>query len=278
MAKRTRKMVSVAAGLTAVLAISLVVWAQTKAAIRINGSTTVGPIADAFAEVFKDKYDISVKKTGSGDGAAALVDGTCDIATMSRFMKIDEYKKSVEKGIMPCCHTIAYDAVVPIVHPSNPVKTITITKLHDIYAGKITNWRDLGGPDKEIVVISRDTSSGTYETFVHFVMGKDKMGEKVQTVTGSPDMHARISSTDGSIGYVGLGFIDEKVKALEVNDVPANTKTIMGGEFPMARPLFMFTNGYPVMGSPVFKFITFALSPEGQEILSKKGFVPMTKY
>jgi len=250
-------------------------------ALQIEGSTTVGPIADEFTEAFKKLHPditITVKKTGSGDGAAALIDGRCQIATMSRFMKDEEFKKAVDKGITPVAHAIALDAVCVIVHPSNPVTALTVQQVHEIYTGKIANWKELGGPDVPIVVISRDTSSGTYESFCHVVMGKDKMAQTIEYVNSNPQAHDRVATTAGAVGYVGLGFLDDKVKALSINGVSPSKKTVIAGQYPISRPLFLFTNGYPALGSPVYAFCTFYLSEKGQEIIEAKGFVPLTNY
>jgi phosphate transport system substrate-binding protein len=249
--------------------------------LQIEGSTTVGPIADEFTEAFKKLHSditITVKKTGSGDGAAALIDGRCQIATMSRFMKPEEFKKAVDKGIMPVAHAIALDAVCVIVHPSNPLKGLTVQQIRDIYAGKITNWKDLGGADAPIVVISRDTSSGTYECFNHVVMGSEKLAQTVEYVNSNPQAHSRVATTTGAIGYVGLGFVDDQVKALTVNGIVPNKKTITAGQYPISRPLFLFTNGYPQLGSNEYAFCTFYLTEKGQEIIEAKGFVPVTNY
>jgi phosphate transport system substrate-binding protein len=252
-----------------------------KVTIQIEGSTTVGPIAEAFAEYFNKtnpNVSISVKATGSGDGAAALIDSRCQIATMSRFMKPAEFQKAIEKGVLPCCHTIAMDGVRIVVHPSNPIKAITRLQLRDIYSGKITNWKDVGGPDLPIVVISRDTSSGTYEVFVEKVMRKDKMGEKVETVNANPTAYERVKSTEGAIAYVGLGFSDDKVKVLTVDGVMPDKKTITAGKYLISRPLFLITNGYPQLGSLAYRFCTFCFAEKGQEIIVAKGFVPFTSY
>jgi phosphate transport system substrate-binding protein len=252
-----------------------------KQTLKIDGSTTVGPIADAFAEAFKSLYpnlEITVSKTGSGDGAAALIDGRCDIATMSRFMKDEEFKKAVEKGVFPVVHVVSMDGVCIIVHPSNPVTQLSIAQIRDIYTGKTTNWKQVGGSDSPIVIISRDTSSGTYETFDGFVMNKEKMDSKVEYVNSNPQAHARVESTRGAIGYVGLGFLDAKVKGLKVEGVMPSKQTITSGQYPLSRPLFLFTNGYPKLGSMIYKFCTFYLSETGQEIINAKGFVPVTNY
>ena len=252
-----------------------------KQTLQIEGSTTVGPIADAFTEVFNKVHpalDITVKKTGSGDGAAALIDGRCDIATMSRFMKPKEFKKAVHGDIFPVAHVIAMDGVCVVVHPSNPVKELTTEQVRDIYIGKTTNWKQLGGVDQPIVVISRDTSSGTYETFHKLVMHKQKMASNVEYVNANPQAHARVKTTSGAIGYVGLGFVDDNVKALAIDGIMPTRETIAKGNYPIGRPLFLFTNGYPKLGSVLHEFCIFYLSEKGQEIIEAKGFVPVTDY
>ncbi|MFA5424596.1 MAG: phosphate ABC transporter substrate-binding protein [Phycisphaerae bacterium] len=265
--------------LALVLATELVKAEQMS--LQIDGSTTVGPIADAFAEAFKSNYpdlEITVKKTGSGDGAAALVDGRCDIAIMSRFMKEKEFSKAVENGIFPVAHVVAMDGVCVVVHPSNPVTQLSTSQIRDIYKGEITNWKEVGGPDLPIVAISRDTSSGTYETFHGLVMNKEEMGSKVEYVNSNPQAHSRVKTTIGAIGYVGIGFLDANVKALKVDGVMPSRQTIVTGQYPVARPLFMFTNGYPKLGSMTYKFCTFYLTETGQEIIEAKGFIPVTNY
>jgi phosphate transport system substrate-binding protein len=249
--------------------------------LQLEGSTTVGPIADAFAEYFKSIYtdlQITVKKTGSGDGAAALVDGRCDIANMSRFMKEKEFTDAVAKDIFPVAHVVAMDGVCVIVHPSNPVKALAKAQVRDIYTGKIKNWSELGGPDMQIVPISRDTSSGTYETFHNLVMEKKEMAPNVEYVNANPQAHARVRNTQGAIGYVGLGFVDSNVRALEIDKVKPNRNTIATGVYPVSRPLYMFTAGYPRLGSTTHRFVTFHYTEKGQELIEAKGFVPLTNY
>jgi len=248
--------------------------------LQIDGSTTVGPVADAFAEYFKSVYSdlaITVKKTGSGDGAAALIDGRCDIATMSRFMKPEEFQKAVANNVFPVAHVVAMDGVCVVVHPSNPVKALTSSQIRDIYTGKITNWSQIGGTNTPIVVISRDTSSGTYETFESLIMKKQAMAPGVEYVNANPQAQARVRTTVGAIGYVGLGFL-EGVKALQVDGVAPTRDTVAKGTYPVARPLFLFTNGFPKLGSTVHKFVIFHLSERGQELIEAKGFVPLTSY
>lgn len=249
--------------------------------IVIDGSTTVGPIAKAFAEYYmsvnKD-VDILVSESGSGNGAKSLINGTCDIADMSRFMKDKEFKAAVGKGIFPVAHVVALDGIAIIVHPSNPVGNITIDQIRDIYKGKIRSWKELGGPNKKIVMISRDTNSGTYETFHKLVMKKQKIVQNCEYVGSNGAVRGRVQNTSTAIGYVGLGFLDRSVKGLKVNKVYPTLRTISIGKYPIARPLFMFTNGYPKMGSHMYQFVTLYLTKKGQEIIKGIGFVPLTKY
>lgn len=265
----------------AVLLVTVGITAADDNKLQIDGSTTVGPIGDAFAEAFKAEYprcSVTVSKTGSGDGVAALIDSRCDIAMSSRFMKEAEFKKAVDNGVLPVAHVIAMDGVCSVVHPSNPVNELTTAQVRAIYKGEIKNWKELGGVDMPIVVISRDTSSGTYESFNELVMKKEKMADNIEYVNSNPQAHARVKSTEGAIGYVGIGFLDRYVKALKLDGVSPSRSTIAKGIFPVARPLFLFTNGYPKLGSMAHAFVTFHLTEKGQEIVEAKGFVPLTEY
>ena len=255
------------------------VFAQNE--IRIDGSTTVGPIVDAFVGAFNETMPdlkFSVKKTGSGDGAAALIDGHCEIAAMSRFMKPDEYRKAVAAGKMPVPFTICMDSVCLIVHPSNPVRNLTKEQVMKIYTGAITNWREVGGPNLAIVAISRDTSSGTYEVFHQLALDSEKLGSKIEYANSNPQIFTRVSTTQGAIGYVGLGFVTNGVEAVRYENVMPTKATIADGRYKLSRPLFLFTDGYPDFGSPLLAFCNFFLSEEGQEIIEAKGFIPLTNY
>jgi len=255
--------------------------AITAETIVIDGSTTVGPIAKAFAEYYmslnKD-VNITVSESGSGNGAKSIVNGTCDIADMSRFMKSTEFAAAVEKGRMPVAHVVAVDGLALIVNPANPVKALTVEQVRGIYTGAIKNWKEIGGPDVAIVRISRDTNSGTYETFESLVMNKEKIHESAEYVGSNGAIRQRVQSTPAAIGYVGLGFVDRSVKALEINGIMPDRNTVSSGKYPIARPLFMFTNGYPELGSHLHAFITLYLTPRGQEIVEEIGFIPVTNY
>ena len=255
----------------------------------LDGSTTVGPIAKAFAEYYMTKnkeVNVTVNESGSGNGAKSLINGVCDIANMSRFMKEKEFKAAADKGIMPVAHVVAMDGLPVLVNPANPVKGLTVDQVRDIYNGKVTNWKDVGGADLGIVVISRDTNSGTYETFHKLVMTHKVNGEKVKDkikngseyAGSNGGIRARVQTTPAAIGYAGLGFIDKTVKALEINGVYPTASTVTSGRYPISRPLFMFTNGYPKLGSHTHAFVTLHLSETGQEIIEDIGFVPVTQY
>lgn len=249
--------------------------------IVVDGSTTVGPIAKAFAEYYmalNEGVNVTVSESGSGNGAKSLINGVCDIADMSRFMKDKEFKAAVEKGVQPVAHVVAMDGLAVVLHPANPVQNLTVEQIRNIYMGKITNWKEVGGPNKKIVTISRDTNSGTYETFEGLVMSKQKIAPQCEYVGSNGQARQRVQSTPGAIAYVGLGFVDRTVKPVTVNGITATRATVASGVYPIARPLYMFTNGYPKLGSPVHAFVTMHLTPKGQEIIESIGFVPLTQY
>jgi phosphate transport system substrate-binding protein len=247
--------------------------------LTLDGSTTVGPIAKAFAEYMMREngaINITVSESGSGNGAKALLNGTCDIANLSRHLKDSEKEAMTAKGVKPVAHVAAYDALPVVVHPSNKVGALTIAQIKDIYTGKITNWKEVGGFDRTIVVISRDTNSGTYETFAELVLGKD--GKVVQSAeyTGSNGaVRQRVQKTDGAIGYIGIGFIDDTVKVLTVNGIAPSVETVLDKTYPICRELFMFTNGEPAADSLAGRFLGLITSKEGAEMVEEIGYVPV---
>ena len=249
--------------------------------IVCEGSTTVLPIAEAFAEYFmKNNPDVNVTVAGggSGNGAKAIMNGTADVGDMSRFMKDKEFLACAKMGRTPVAHVPAYDGIAMVVNKSNSVDALTIEQVRDIYAGDITNWSQVGGPNKDIVIISRDHNSGTFETFKKLVMAKIKdIDTGAQSLGSNGAVRSAVQSTPGAIGFVGLGFM-EGVKDITVNGVQARPETVKSGVYPIARPLFMFTNGYPKMGSPLFQFVTLHLTEDGQDIIEGLGFVPVTNY
>jgi phosphate transport system substrate-binding protein len=251
-----------------------------EAKITIDGSTTVGPIAKQFAEYYMKQHPgvkIEVNESGSGNGAKSLINSTCDIATMSRDMKPEEKNAAKDKGVNVMEHVIAMDGIAVIVHPANSVAALTKAQVADIYMGKITNWSQLGGPDAKIVVISRDTSSGTYEAFGELVLKKQKMAEGVEYVTSSGAIRQRVMSTQGAVGYVGIGFVDKSIKALVIDGIEPSAETVLSKTYPITRPLFMYTNGAPKEGTHLQAFVKMYLTQKGREIIGECGFVPLAQ-
>jgi phosphate transport system substrate-binding protein len=242
--------------------------------INIVGSTTVLPIAQASAEAYMDMnpdVDISVRGGGSGVGAAALIDGRCDIADCSRPLKDKEITKAVAKGVSPQAHVVAMDGIAVIVHPSNSLKNITKEDLKAIYTGKVSSWKAFGGPDKEIVVVSRDTASGTYEAFNKLALSKAKVRPDALLEASNKAVATVVRKTPGAIGYIGLAYLIPSVKAVTVEGVVCSEKTVLSGKYPLSRPLFMYTNGAPK--GAVKKFLDFLLSDKGQAIVSEVGYI-----
>ncbi len=244
----------------------------------IKGSTTVLPVAQVTAEAYMKIHpgiNISLSGGGSGNGIKALIDGSTDIATSSRTIKDKESKLAQEKGVSPVPHRIAIDAIIPIVHPKNPVTNLSAEQLSLIYQGKIRNWKEVGGKDLKIVVVSRDTSSGTYEVWEEKILHKAKVTPRAQLQASNGAVIQTVSKNRYAIGYIGLGYLNESVRALTVNGTGATVATALSGAYPVARPLFMFTNGRPE--GIVSDFITFIVSKEGQEIVRNEGFVPLSQ-
>lgn len=246
--------------------------------IVIKGSTTVLPIAQGTLEAFMKKnpdVQISLSGGGSGEGIKALIDKTTDIATSSREIKKEEIELAKTKNVNPVANVVANDAIVPVVHPKNKVKNLSIDQLSQIYQGKITNWKEVGGDDLKIVVISRDSSSGTFESWDHFVMKKAKVAPQAQMLASSGAVVTAVAKNHYAIAYVGIGYVNKSVKALQVNGVTATTQTALSKEYPMSRELYMYTDGDAT--GDVAKYIAFVKSAEGQKIVVKEGFVPLTE-
>jgi phosphate transport system substrate-binding protein len=245
--------------------------------IVITGSTTVLPIAQKMAEAYMSQnpdVKISISGGGSGEGIKALIDGTTNIADSSRFIKDSEIKQAVDKGRYPVPFAIAYDCIVPVVHPSNAVVNLTVQQLKGIYKGDIKNWKEIGGPDKKIVVISRDTSSGTYEVWEDKVMNKERVAPSALLQASNGAIVQAVSSNQNAIGYIGIGYVDSSVKGLMVDRVKASEETALNGSYPIHRALYMFTSGWPK--GDTLNFINFVLHPQkGQKYIKEEGFVPL---
>jgi phosphate transport system substrate-binding protein len=245
--------------------------------IVIKGSTTVLPIAQGTLEAFMKKHpevQMSLSGGGSGEGIKALIDKTTDIANSSREIKKEEISLAESKGVKPVAHVVANDAIVPVVHPKNKVKNLSIDQLSQIYQGKITNWKEVGGEDLRIIVISRDSSSGTFESWDHFIMKKAKVTPRAQMLASSGAIVTAIAKNRYAIGYLGIGYLNKSVKPLQVNGATASVITALSKEYPLSRELYMYTDGEAT--GDVAKYIAFVKSAEGQKIVVKEGFVPLS--
>jgi phosphate transport system substrate-binding protein len=177
------------------------------------------------------------------------------------------------KGVKPVTHVVAYDAIIPVVHPKNKVTNLSIDQLSQIYQGKITNWKEVGGADLQIVVISRDSSSGTFESWDHFIMKKAKVTPKAQMLASNGAIVTAVSKNRYAIGYLGMGYVNKSLKPLPVDGVKASVETALSKKYPLSRELYMYTDGEPT--GEVAKFIAFVKSADGQKIVAKEGFVPL---
>ncbi|MCM8776674.1 MAG: phosphate ABC transporter substrate-binding protein [Candidatus Omnitrophica bacterium] len=242
--------------------------------IKIVGSTTVLPIAQKTAEVFMRKHPdikITVGGGGSGVGIASLIDGTCDIADSSRSMKPKEIQTAKGKGIDPRANVVALDGIAVIIHPSNNISALTRQQVKDIYTGKISNWSQLGGQNAKIVVVSRDSASGTFEAFNELALEGAKVRQDALMQASNQAIATTVAQTPTSIGYVGIGYLSESVKAVAIDGIYPSKKTVLSKEYKYARPLFMYTNGEPK--GAVKKYIDFVTSKEGQTIVEEIGFI-----
>ena len=246
---------------------------------RIKGSDTLLPIAQQTAEWFMNKNPdarVTVTGGGTGVGISALLDNTTDIAMASRpikfseKMKVKAAKQDIEETI------VAYDALAVIVHPSNPVKQLTRKQLEDIFRGKITNWKQVGGEDRKIVVYSRETSSGTYEFFKESVLkNKNYMpGSLSMPATGA--IIQSVSQTKG--GYVGLAYVSPRIKTLSVSYdgkpyAEPSVENATNKTYPIVRPLYYYYNARNK--GDVAPLMDFILSTEGQDIIKKSGYIPV---
>jgi len=255
--------------LTLLLAVGL--FAQK---LTIQGSTTVLPIAQAAAEAYMDNNpdaDITVRGGGSGTGIAALIDGATDIADASRPMKDKEIKTAREKGVNPVAHVIARDGIAVIVHPDNPINAISLDDLKAVYTGQISRWDKIGGTGT-IVVVSRDAASGTFESFNELALANAKLTDQALMLASNLEVARTVAQTPGAIGYIGLGYLTDEVKAIKVEGIKASDATVRDNTYPLARPLFMYTKGTPK--GLAKSFIDFVMSPAGQQIVKETGFVP----
>ena len=259
----------------------LTLAASSMQAQRIKGSDTVLPVAQQTAEMFmalNPDARVTVTGGGTGVGISALMDGTTDIAMASRPIKFSEKMKVKSAGKEVEEVIVAYDALAVVVHPSNPVKQLTRQQLEDIFRGKITNWKQVGGDDRKIVVYSRETSSGTYEFFKESVLKNKNYMSSSLSMPATGAIIQSVSQTKGAIGYVGLAYLSPRVKSLSVSYdgkhfAPPTMESATDKSYPIVRPLYYYYNTENT--GQVNPLISFILSPAGQEIIKKSGYIPV---
>ena len=274
--------------LLAGMGIAATAFAAKNGSIQVKGSDTMVNLVQGWAEKFMEKEPesfIAVTGGGSGTGLAALINGTCDIAVSSRQAKPQEIELARQKGVEPKEIQVAMDGLAVVVHPSNPVSRLTMDQLAGIFTGKIANWKEVGGEDLKIVLLSREVNSGTHVYFKEHVLRKN---DAKSTAEFSPDalllpssqaIADEVRQNKAAIGYYGMGYISPDQKAIEVSKdagsapVPPTEEHVIKGDYPISRPLYLYVNGE---GSPeVKKFLDYVLSSEGQAVVSEMDFVPI---
>ena len=238
--------------------------------ISVAGSTTVLPVAQAAAEEYMNQHsnaDIQVSGGGSGVGATSVIGGTADIGMLSRDLKASEKDGNNLKEFI-----VGKDGIALVGHPSNTASDLSLEQVKAIYQGTITNWKDVGGADSEIVLIGRDSSSGTREFFTEFVLDKEDAAKEMQELNSNGAVAQAVSITPGAIGYVSLEYVDDSLKAFSIGGVAPTVENVISGIYEINRPLLMVTNGEPE--GLAADYLAFILSEEGQQILKDSGFIP----
>lgn len=255
-----------------------------KTSLTVKGSDTVLPLSQKQAEAYMKEHpdaSITVVGGGSGVGITALIEGTTDIAMSSRPMKMEEKMKFKNANHEVTETIIAYDALALVVNPANAVEKLTREQIEQIFTGKITNWKEVGGKDIKIVALSRETSSGTYEFFKEHVMDKKNYASTVLSMPATGAIIETVGRTEGAIGYVGLAYISKDVKAVAVSSddgktyVAPSVSSAQQGTYPVSRPLYYYY--FSDRESAVKPFIDYLLSDAGQKNVEKVGYVSLAK-
>jgi phosphate transport system substrate-binding protein len=257
------------------------------AGVECIGSDTLVNLALAWAEAYMGihpEVSISVTGGGSGTGIAALVAGTVDVANASRAMSAEEIDAARANGIEPVRHVVALDAIAVVVHPSNPVDGLTLQHVSDVFTGRVTRWTGLGGEDRPIVLLSRESNSGTYVYFLERVLRlgrkdlKDLFSPETLLMPSSEGISTEVRQNRNAIGYDGLGYVTSDQKTLAIAREPGapfvlpSAATVIDGTYPVSRPLFMYTAGEPV--GAVKDFLAY-VTGDGQDLVTGLGFVPL---
>ncbi len=256
--------------------------------VQVIGSDTMVNLVQAWAEAFGPLHpdvNLSIRGGGSGTGLAALINKTCEIAMSSRPIGEKEISEAKANGVDPREWRVALDGLIVIVHPANPVSRLTLDQLRDVYLAKIRDWGELGGNGGKIVILSRESNSGTYLFFKEHVLrrgsnkNKDEFSPDALLMPSSQAIVNEVSQNPHAIGYVGLGYLSPRLKALAVARnaaspfVAPSIARVADNSYPISRPLFYYTNGEPAGAAR--EFIDFALSAAGQDIVVKTDFVPV---
>jgi phosphate transport system substrate-binding protein len=250
--------------------------------VVVSGSSTVMPMAELAAEEFnmlQDNYAVNVKSGGSGVGIVDVAEGRSAIAMSSREIKLEERQRYETPTVRFIEQTVGFDAICLVVSPDiydSGVTSLTKDEVKQIYAGDITNWEELGGPNTEIFVIGRRAGSGTRDTFNEIIMGSKEAETPAVSYDAGESSEVKFSTqrSDNAIGYMGYSFVmtgDTKVIALD--GVQPSIESIKSGAYPLARKLYFVTLGEPSNGAKAF--IDYILSPDGQQIATENGFIPI---
>ncbi|MBF0489233.1 MAG: phosphate ABC transporter substrate-binding protein [Candidatus Omnitrophica bacterium] len=273
--------------ITALLISCNTVWAANNS-IQIKGSDTMVNLGQAWAEAYMQNHKdalIAVTGGGSGTGIAALMSGTCDIAESSRSIKAEEIAQAKTKGIVPVEYKVGLDGLAVVVNPSNSVEKLTIDQLADIFTGKIKNWKEVGGKDGPIVLLSREVNSGTHVYFKEHVLRKGDAKSTIEFDSGALLMSSsqaiadEVAQNSSAIGYYGMGYISKAQKAIAVAKDAASQyylptlANVVSNKYYISRPLLFYTNGQPQ--GLVKDFVDFVFSAPGQEIVKDTDFVPV---
>jgi phosphate transport system substrate-binding protein len=264
--------------------------AKDKNSIQIKGSDTMVNLSQSWAEKYMQKNPtdfVAVTGGGSGTGISSLISGTCDISNASRTIKEKEIALAKQRGINPYEIKVGSDGLAVVVNPKNPVSKLTVSQLAQIFTGNITNWNEVGGENKKIVLLSREVNSGTHVYFKEHVLrkgnpdGKEEFAPSALLLSSSQAIADEVAGNPAAIGYYGMGYISAKQKPIAVAKdekseyVAPTIENVINDKYPISRPLFLYTNGAPE--GLVKKFIDFTLSKEGQDIVLATDFVPVNK-
>lgn len=274
------ELVSLALGMLLAVSLCLGITADSEASaevLTVSGSTTLQPVLVRIAREFMKDHpgsSVSVRGGGSGQGFAALFNKTADIASSSRFLTHSELDLAYDQRIYLVPFRIADDCIIPITHKTNNIRNLSREQLRRVFAGEISNWRSLGGANQPIKLIARSRESGTRGAWSDMVMERQAMATNAVSTDSSADTVRMVSSTPGAIGYISLGHLSASVKPLRVDGVMGSLYTARDGSYPLSRPLFLFTRGWPE--DELLLLINYTLRPDkGQSIIQKMGLVPL---